>query len=174
MPFQKGHIGFSKGQKRGPMSLEHRKKIGIANKGRIFSNEHKQKIGLKSSGRLCSDDTRKKLSDSLKNAYAKNIHRLISMPKEKNPNWKGGKTEASKSIRNSREYTLWRTAIFIRDNFTCIWCGRRGEKIHADHIKPFALFPELRLAIDNGRTLCIPCHKTTKTFGRKKNKKTII
>lgn len=90
--------------------------------------------------------------------------------------WKGGITEANQVIRTSTEYKLWRVSVFERDNYTCIWCGARngnGKKIvlHADHIKPFAYFPELRFAIDNGRTLCVPCHSTTDTYcGRAKTK----
>lgn len=86
---------------------------------------------------------------------------------EKHPQWKGGVTPINLRIRSSSEYKLWRTAVFVRDNYTCIWCGLRGIVIHADHIKPFSLFPELRFAIDNGRTLCIGCHKKTDTYGEK-------
>lgn len=86
-----------------------------------------------------------------------------------NPNWKGGITPINLMIRTSSEYKLWRIAIFERDNYTCIWCGAKSQKgikvvLHADHIKPFALFPELRFAIDNGRTLCEDCHRTTYTY----------
>src|SRR3990167_10624054 len=69
--------------------------------------------------------------------------------------------------RKTLEYRLWREAIFLRDNHTCIWCGQRGGKLQADHIKPFSLYPALRFALDNGRTLCVSCHKKTDTFGCK-------
>lgn len=87
---------------------------------------------------------------------------------EKSGNWRGGVTPIHQAIRSSTEYALWRTAVFIRDNRKCVWCGS-GEKIQADHIKPFCLYPELRFAIDNGRTLCKECHRTTDTYGCKKS-----
>ena len=40
-----------------------------------------------------------------------------------------------------------------------------GGVLHADHIKPFAFFPSLRFDLENGRTLCVECHKKTPTFG---------
>lgn len=83
--------------------------------------------------------------------------------------WKGGVTSEYEKQRKSSKYKLWRKAVFERDNYTCVWCGDyRGGNLNADHIKPFALFPELRFKVDNGRTLCIPCHRKTPTFGNNK------
>ena len=82
-----------------------------------------------------------------------------------NKNWKGGITPISKKIRNSLEYKEWRETIFKRDNYTCILCGNnQSGNLNADHIKPFALYPELRFNLSNGRTLCIECHKKTSSY----------
>lgn len=82
--------------------------------------------------------------------------------------WNKGLGMASEEsrLRWTREYVEWRTSVFQRDNYTCQQCGKRGAKLNADHIKPFSLFPELRLEITNGRTLCVLCHRKTPTFGK--------
>lgn len=83
-----------------------------------------------------------------------------------------GARTADKKIRQSEVYKAWRTLVFERDDYTCVTCGVKGGKLHADHIKPFAFYPELRLEVTNGRTLCVPCHQMTDTYGgRAKNYK---
>lgn len=93
---------------------------------------------------------------------------------ENNGGWKGGITPENKLIRSSREYALWREIILKKDNYKCVDCGiKRGWnkelkiriKLEIHHIKPFSLFPELRLAIDNGISLCKTCHSKTPTYG---------
>lgn len=82
---------------------------------------------------------------------------------EKHPLWI--KDRSKVKFRPRYEMTLWTKAIFERDNYTCQICGEKGGRLNADHIKPYALFPELRWDIDNGRTLCESCHKLTPTYG---------
>lgn len=84
------------------------------------------------------------------------------------PLWKGGVTPINNRIRRSAAYKHWRKAVLTRDNHTCVSCGATKESgviLHVDHIKPFALFPELRFVVENGRTLCKPCHLKTDTYG---------
>lgn len=89
---------------------------------------------------------------------------------EKHWNWKGGKTEKNEAIRKGADYKNWRIAVFKRDLHTCQICNTKGGYLHADHIKPFAYYPELRFEIDNGRTLCKSCHEQTDTYGTKAKK----
>lgn len=81
------------------------------------------------------------------------------------PLWKGGITPELDLLRNSVQYKKWRKSVFERDDYTCQTCGKRGVKIVADHIKPFAVYPKLRFETDNGRVLCNRCHRKTDTYG---------
>ncbi|KKL86817.1 hypothetical protein LCGC14_1940920 [marine sediment metagenome] len=93
-------------------------------------------------------------------------------------NWKGGKAFVTR-IRRCSRYTEWVKAIFKRDNYTCQMCPKRGGNLQADHYpKMFcdivsdnnissykeALNCQELWNINNGRTLCVPCHKKTFKF----------
>jgi len=71
--------------------------------------------------------------------------------------WKGGTSLNNERAKASEKLTEWRNAVYLRDRWTCVFCGTKG-KIHAHHKKPWATHPELRFDVDNGITLCIKCH----------------
>lgn len=137
--------------------------------GSKASEESRKKMSLAHLGHKHTEETKKKISAHHRRfqTMEARIKTGLARRGEKSNFWKGGVTETNKLIRQSWEYRLWREAVFKRDNFTCQFCFQRGGELTADHIKPFSLFPELRFAIDNGRTLCRPCHKTTDTWGGK-------
>ena len=145
-------IAWNKGKKLPSLSVEHKRKISEKLKGKkrpLRTEEHKKNLSKSLAGRTV-------WNKGLPSPYRG----------EASPSWRGGLTSLNQKIRNSTEYKLWRVAVFKRDNWTCIWCNdRTGGNLNADHIKSFSLHPELRLKVENGRTLCIPCHKKTKTYG---------
>ena len=85
--------------------------------------------------------------------------------KERAPGWKGGITPINALLRTSTKYKRWHKQVLERDRWNCQECGKHGGKLHVDHIKQFAYYPELRFKLSNGRTLCVGCHINTLTYG---------
>lgn len=81
---------------------------------------------------------------------------------ENSPFWCGGINGKNDTLRHRREYKQWRTLVYERDNYTCQCCGKRGEKLNAHHVIPFASCEESRYDVNNGITLCEQCHDSTK------------
>lgn len=167
-------------------------------KGKKLPKEWVEKLRLSHMGKIQSPETirrkilattGKKRSEEFK---AKTRARLLGIKRpeisgSKNGNWKGGVTALNKNIRTRFEYVQWRSQIFIRDKYTCVLCPTTGATLHVDHYpKPFAqILREYNIKsisdaigcvdlwdMNNGRTLCVPCHEKTETYkGKNINKK---
>ena len=141
----------------------------------------RSKIGSKpwNTGKKWSAEMKKKLSEA----------HIGKMTGEANNLWRGGITPIYECVRTCYKYRQWRSDVFTRDGYTCTKCGdKKGGNLNAYHIKPFAvimwqyqiktlmeaLVCEELWNINNGRTLCITCHKETDTYGKKKRKHEVL
>ena len=59
--------------------------------------------------------------------------------------------------RSSKAHNDWIRRVLERDKNLCQWC-HVSTNLVAHHIKEWNDFPELRLEINNGLTLCRACH----------------
>jgi hypothetical protein len=141
-------------------------------RGKHHSEESKIKIARANTGKTVGVETRKKMSEGKlgdknprfgkpgtmlgKHPSAETIAKISG---ENNPSWQEGVTPETTHIRNSPERAEWRMHVFGRDHFTCLGCGARGVTFNAHHILSFSKYPELRLVVSNGITLCETCHR---------------
>lgn len=131
-----------------------------------YENEEYRKIISERNRLKCfSEITKKKLSLATKKQWLDGRGKIVYGRRPWNKIGDDGVTSKNERIRKSPAYKNWRKSVFERDNYTCVSCEERGGKLNADHIKPFAFYPELRLELSNGRTLCVPCHRETPTWG---------
>ena len=173
---------MKKGTKHSKEAIE---KMRIIKLGKKHTEESKKKMGLSHLGnksrlgQKLSEETKKKVSLAMKGrkitwaqkigiankGQVRSIEQRLKMRGKNNGSWKGGITPINKLLRRSKDFKNWQEAVFKRDNWTCQECNERGGKLHPDHIKPFAYYPELRFELTNGRTLCKECHMKTDTWG---------
>lgn len=134
-------------------------------KGKPKSDEHKRKI--KENHAKYWLGKHNPLSSGLARKYLTPFNKG-----ENHPNWKGGITPLLQRLRFTKEYKEWRSAVFERDNYTCLECGNKGGILNADHIETFAKLVyendlERLKDINNGRTLCVDCHRKVDTYARR-------
>jgi hypothetical protein len=127
-------------------------RISVTLKGRVFPHMH----------RSHSPETRAKMRAAKLGKAAP--HRAGPL----SPFWKGGVTRQNIEIRayayQTIEYKRWRRAVLARDDHKCVLCGSE-KNLEVDHIQRWIDHPNLRFDINNGRTLCQPCHQRTPTYG---------
>lgn len=166
----KGKVGILSPRYGKKHTEESKRKMSLARMGKgrgVKSPEHCKRLSEALKGRKCSEHTKQVASKTHK---GKKIppHLILEMSErfkgDKNPSWIDGRSKVAQSFRNTVEYSLWRSAVLARDNWTCQKCNKRGGKLHVHHIKSFSQFPELRVAIDNGQTLCPMCHAIVDPF----------
>jgi hypothetical protein len=157
--------------------------------GRIVSIQTRTKMSAIHRSQ-CPWNKGMKMSDSFRRAISLALAKCkYKFSGSNHYNWRGGVTPLRTRLWFSPQYKKWRQQVFQNNNYTCQMCGAESGngktiKLEADHypisfvvylekIKEltmgknmfeFALSYE-KLWKASGRTLCKPCHDTTK-WGR--------
>lgn len=176
-----------------PFSIDHKKRLS---KSHLGKNHILSERGLKSFHEKVSGKNNHNWKGGKPKCF--NCNKIVSSYKakrcrkcidtyykigENHPGWKGGTTSLAEKIRKSTKYINWRNSIFEKDNYICQKCDQKGGELNADHIKTFVRILKENLIvnlndaynceelwdINNGRTLCKPCHIKTDTWGYQKN-----
>jgi 5-methylcytosine-specific restriction endonuclease McrA len=72
--------------------------------------------------------------------------------------------------RQYQEYNSWVTKVYKKDHYTCQICGKYGGKLNAHHLFNYKDYPDLRIEITNGTTMCYEHHILFhKIFGKHHN-----
>lgn len=167
-------------------SEEHCRKISQSNMGRIFSEETRKKISLSNKGHKLGPESiakmiatkkanptrywlgKKRDAETIRKIVAKKTGFKMSDAQKMKISlanrganawqWKGG-IRRGQANQSTRDYRVWRSSVFERDDYTCFLCKKKGIYLHAHHIIEWKNSEALRYVIDNGITACKPCHK---------------
>jgi len=175
------------------------KYIRILKTGKPRSKETREKISKSRIGKYCginhprynvklTEETKDRISDTIKETYKHIKHPRLgktfteeSKRKISNallgkyigelaPNWQGGKTLKNKFLRQLSSYSVWRTKVFQRDNYTCQISNQVGGKLIAHHLESYNSNILLRLNVNNGVTMTRELHNNFhKIYGKRNN-----
>ncbi|MCK9416949.1 HNH endonuclease [Candidatus Dojkabacteria bacterium] len=81
---------------------------------------------------------------------------------DKHPLWNGGSSFGSYAFDFNKKL---KTKIKIRDNYTCVVCGKKTQKISIHHID----YDKMNSNEKNLISLCISCHSKTTPINNRKN-----
>lgn len=79
-------------------------------------------------------------------------------PEKKNANNKAYLLRLNLMNKNISKRTLAAWAVQVKERDTSCLCCSATDNLHAHHILPKINFPHYALLVDNGITLCDPCH----------------
>jgi len=74
-----------------------------------------------------------------------------------NRNW----LDEKHRLRATIEWKIWRGEVFERDKYICRECGISGVYLEPHHIIPIGNDKSKIFNLNNGVTLCRPCHQKT-------------
>jgi len=137
------------------------------NKGMKCSWVTKTKKGIP-----LKEETKKKLSKTMKGRTSPRLgvklsleqRQNFSMAQTKEKFFNGFKSTKNHQLRTSEKWVSWRKQVYERDDYTCQQCDVKGIELHPHHIirvKDCIKDDNLNLVYDvnNGVTLCKPCHQ---------------
>ena len=141
------------------ISEETKRKMSLAQKGRIITKEHRRKISESLKGKTYSDETIKKMSESAKGKIISEAQRKKTSKAMKGkmlgknaPNWQGG--ISYEPYCNKFNWDL-KESIRNRDNRTCQNCNKSENgtrhSVHHIHYDKSNCYPDLI-------TLCDSCN----------------
>lgn len=79
---------------------------------------------------------------------------------ENHHGWNPDRDHLDSRLKVSNLLNNWRRDVYERDGYTCQACGdATGGNLNAHHLDSWTAFPDKRMYLDNGITLCEPCHK---------------
>jgi len=127
----------------------------------------------------CGKTVERKPWQLKKHVYCNLVCSRAAIRGKRSPVYKGesAKNSLRQRIMQLPEYVAWRTAVFTRDSFKCVWCGK-ASGFEADHIVPYREIRDLygiktpedartcpaMWDVSNGRTLCRECHRKTDNY----------